>query len=893
MWSNLRDAFGPELKAMYQRLRSDGKLSYPIVEKMFEDHQSKWPEAIFNEDAWFKYLQPLVENGDASYLSMLQGSKAEQRKWWLYNRFRYLDSKYNAGDAQTDVITLRGYAKDDITVTPYADIYAAIKYGSYLVQTRAARNQSYLIACPLDEVNDTEIYIYSSSQLASVGDLSGLKVGYANFSNAVKLQDLKIGDSDSEYTNGNLTELYLGNNTLLRSIDVRNCPNLTMPVDISGCTNIENVYFDGTSITGLSLPNGGILKKLHVPDTMTNLTIRNQPALTEFVIPTGANLTTLRLENVGTALDSQSIVENLAERSRLRLIGFLWHFDTYEDAADMYDILDTMRGLDENGGNMDTAQLLGTVHITSLTGVQRASLEERYPDITITFDHISATANYYTWNGDTLLHTETILDGGPGTYNGTPSRTADAQYVYTFAGWSTEQNQLNPDPDILDSVERDTNFYAAYTAVVQKYTVTFKNSNGTVLQTVNNVEYGSSATYTGSTPVHPSNPTDMRFDHFEPNGTNITGNTDCVAVYIDTAAKLVKHLSGTMTNYESDTATKIGQYAFYYRTGLTTVRTSATTIEEYAFGGCSALTSVEFTSTSPLTIGANSFMSCNAITSVIIRSTSVSSLSSTNALPSAPFTTGMGVIYVPANLVDSYKSASNWSTYASRIYSIDAYPVEDPIETISDSWSDILAAESDGTYATKYSVGDMKGVTVNGGKYHAQIAAIDSDALSDDSGTAKITWILKEVYNDFNRMNSTPTNANGYPASELRTWLSSTVLLLFPSEIQTAMKEVKKTSWDYTTKADLTSNEKLWIPSVREIFGTGTDYESSGPIYTSVFNNSATRKKMKPGSTSVSPWWLRTAHQTYSRAFCMATSSGTLDSNSAEYGAGVCLGFCT
>ena len=25
---------------------------------------------------------------------MLQGSKAEQRKWWLYNRFRYIDSKY-------------------------------------------------------------------------------------------------------------------------------------------------------------------------------------------------------------------------------------------------------------------------------------------------------------------------------------------------------------------------------------------------------------------------------------------------------------------------------------------------------------------------------------------------------------------------------------------------------------------------------------------------------------------------------------------------------------------------------------------------------------------------------------------------------------------------------
>ena len=109
---------------------------------------------------------------------MLLGSNAEQRKWWLYNRFRYIDSKYNAGDSLTDVITLRGYAKSDITVTPYADVYATVKYGSYLVQTRAKRNKSYVMECTLDNVNDTEIYIYFASQLADVGYLSALRVSF-------------------------------------------------------------------------------------------------------------------------------------------------------------------------------------------------------------------------------------------------------------------------------------------------------------------------------------------------------------------------------------------------------------------------------------------------------------------------------------------------------------------------------------------------------------------------------------------------------------------------------------------------------------------------------------------------------------------------------------------
>lgn len=47
---------------------------------------------------------------------------------------------------------------------------------------RALRGNSYTLKCPLDNVNDTEIYIYSASQLKDIGDLSGLKIGYAEFS---------------------------------------------------------------------------------------------------------------------------------------------------------------------------------------------------------------------------------------------------------------------------------------------------------------------------------------------------------------------------------------------------------------------------------------------------------------------------------------------------------------------------------------------------------------------------------------------------------------------------------------------------------------------------------------------------------------------------------------
>lgn len=531
LWVNLRQAYQNEIKAMYQELRSKGLLSYEDTERRFEEHQAKWPEAVFNEDAYFKYLQPLIEDNSAAYLSMLQGSKAEQRKWWLYNRYRYLDSKYNAGDALSDVITVRGYAKADITVTPYADIYTSVKYGSYLVQQRALRGASYTLECPLDNVNDTEIYVYSASQLKDVGDLSGLMVGYAEFSLATKLQSLKLGDSSSGYSNTNLTDLHLGNNVLLRTLDVRNCPNLTQAVDVSGCANLEHVYFDGTGITGLLLPVGGILKTLHLPATITNLTIRNQMSLQDLSIPSYAGISTLRLENVSSAVDSKAILDAIPANSRVRLIGINWAAGTADKLMEIIALLDSMRGLDEAGNNTDMAQVSGTISVDTVTGAQLAEIAGKYPDIKVAYQHVTSNLYFYNDDGSTLLYTQAIVDGGDGTYSGsTPTKSSTAQYTYSFSGWSRKPGG-SADSTALKAVVADRNVYAAFTATIRRYTVYFYNGS-TLLQKVENVAYGSSATYTGNTPVSSEGSAeDYPFEGFVPTGKNITGNTRCYAQF--------------------------------------------------------------------------------------------------------------------------------------------------------------------------------------------------------------------------------------------------------------------------------------------------------------------------------------------------------------------------
>lgn len=988
LWANLRQAYQDEIKAMYQDLRSKGKLSYEDTERRFEEHQARWPEAIFNEDAFFKYLQPLIEDNSAAYLSMLQGSKAEQRKWWLYNRYRYLDSKYNAGDALSDVITVRGYAKADITVTPYADIYASVKYGSYLVQERALRGNSYTLVCPLDNVNDTEIYIYSASQLKDVGDLSGLMVGYAEFSLATKLQALKLGDAAESYSNTNLTDLHLGNNVLLRTLDVRNCPNLTQAVDVSGCTNLEHVYFDGTGITGLLLPVGGILKTLHLPATITNLTIRNQASLTDLAIPSYAGISTLRLENVSSAVDSKAILQAIPANSRVRLIGIDWAAGDADTLMAIIALLDTMRGLDESGNNTDMAQVSGTISVDTVTGAQLAEIAGKYPDIRVAYEHITSNLYFYTDDGSTLLYTQAIVDGGNGTYSGsTPSKASTAQYTFSFAGWSRKPGGT-ADSTALQAVTADRSVYAAFTPVVRKYTVYFYNGS-TRLQTVNNVPYGGSAAYTGDTPVSPDGSAeDYPFEGWQPQPTNITGNTSCYAQFGSPVE--VKEISddwatiiANIDNGTYKTKYKIGNYKplDLGAEGVINMQIAAFDADDMSdesgkapisFVGKELLATSHNMNTRQLisnadgtyqegtgTIGGWEMSGMRTylkneikpLIPEIVRSRIADVTKAQNAYNTSgnKFTqTTQDNVYIPTSSEIasdglyyklfagsiSYRiktkvgeeNASIWWTrqvsdrmkftiiekdgmfssgYPNVSYSVClGFCLRGPKE-ITDSWEEIFAAEEDGSYKTKYTIGDYKPLDLGAeGIINMQIAGFDVENMADGTGKAPITWIGRELLANKRRTNpALVTNEDGtyqegtgtiggFVKTELYTYLTGTIKPLLPLSVRNSVKEIKKNNSYYGVNGEWLSgafNMDIWTMSYNDVL-------SGFATYAKLFAPKESKiKHIVNGETCN---WKLMDYATKNRYECISATGNRLYWNGvygedASIASGVCLCFCT
>lgn len=70
------------------------------------------------------------------------------------------------------------------------------------------------------------------------------------------------------------------------------------------------------------------------------------------------------------------------------------------------------------------------------------------------------------------------------------------------------------------------------------------------------------------------------------------------------------------------------------------------------------------------TIRSGAFSGC-PLTSLTLPGETVPTLESADAFAGTPIAAGTGVIRVPATLVDTYKSATNWSTYSTQITAIE------------------------------------------------------------------------------------------------------------------------------------------------------------------------------------------------------------------------------
>ena len=134
------------------------------------------------------------------------------------------------------------------------------------------------------------------------------------------------------------------------------------------------------------------------------------------------------------------------------------------------------------------------------------------------------------------------------------------------------------------------------------------------------------------------------------------------------------------------------------------------------------------------------------------------------------------------------------------------------------------------------------------------------------------------------------TNAGGWNNSDIRNFLNNTFILTLPEDLQAVIsaKPVKATIGSQSNTLQ-TAEDKIWIPTEKEVFGqitySGSAENAVNNMYP-IFTDNASRVRTQGANGAAVSVWLASPGVSNSYNFCTVTASGA----PAHYNAGTSCG---
>lgn len=686
----------------------DGVMKF--MKRYFWDNaQNYFPQSAYNADAALKYEAAWLANGqEVPPLTQSLGNHYEAERYWVNLRMIYMMSLFKAGafgsyaDTSLGQIAFRPQSLQSLTVKPYTDLYPAFASGQGMVSTgRTRAGETHIFIGPFGTDGQTSHYINASNMLSDLGDLKDLQLGAQYVNNlqvqGKKLMKLKIGDAEETVTT-NVPSLSFDNTYCLEEIDARNAASLTQTLDLTVCRRLRRAFLEGTNLTQVRLKSGSKIEVLHLSDSMEVVSLRNLRKLTEqnLQLPSDlSKITTVQIERCD--FDVLQILYSIysTEDSKLKYFNVAMYQNKTVPATYLEFLVNIVNGLDKDGNPTEngyhgigsdgqvqdganptidgTLILSGGYYEEDMDALQLTNVKPYTPDTTKNIGlapFFSALYVVYDPNVQYILFADAAVRNvcianfstdGIGVTVG-DARNRDCNGLF----------KNNTDIDTFDEFR----YFTGVTSIGNMF-------NGSSIKRVkfpNGIRIEYNISRFGLLFYNASSLQEVDFGDMvrSPNAYNnqlqlFSGCSSLTKLHYSSVEQIIQ-LTGNQT---SETPFGYNNTSTHYvYIGDDEVRNIAvpstiTEIRDLSFFRFNRILSADIPS-SVTNIGASAFYQCSQLATVIIRATTPPTLSNTNAFSN---NASGRKFYVPYSadhsILNAYKAASNWSTYASAIFELD------------------------------------------------------------------------------------------------------------------------------------------------------------------------------------------------------------------------------
>ena len=257
---------------------------------------------------------------------------------------------------------------------------------------------------------------------------------------------------------------------------------------------------------------------------------------------------------------------------------------------------------------------------------------------------------------------------------------------------------------------------------------------------------------------------------------------------------------------------------------------------------------------------------------------------------------GAGTKYNSSHVNKTYARIDGGTSNPGYFTDVADKDIPEPNSFATDSWKTIAKAVRTNN-TSKYNVGDTR--TIDMGTYGTHTLRIANTSTPSECSTTGFSQTACGFVLEFadiittNTMYDRASNLNGWPVTEMHTFVNTNVYNALPSDLRSVIIDTTTISGHGQSDTNnFTSTDKLYLLSTAEIWAQGSsnaiNYDTARNVTrqldyyknlgTSTSNYSGAIKK---DGTITSNWWLRSARSSSGSSFYYVSANGSSNSSTA------------